>query len=206
MMTWKKIEIFKVGSFRSTLLEDLTVTAPANLHVIGCEYGGDNRITSTLSIWPPPFAPMRRDVMQPPRGEFDLWQHRPDVMIVYKFPAISHVLNAAPYDREGDRPHTALVPVRSTGQDLAAARGMATSTIFSCPRSAFVLLNSDEPDRQFVDELASIGPVAPAQFSFRETPLWKPLPPGPVTISDLARAEGEAMWKWLIDFIDIPSS
>ena len=202
MMRGTTIDIFKVGLFRSSLLEDLTMTAPANLRVAGCEYGGD-RITSTLHRSKPPHARMTRSVWQPGRGEFDLWDLGLDVLLVYRYPSPLYLLNAVSYEREEG--HCALVPLRSTGQDLEAARRIASSTIFSGSRSAFVLLNTEDPDRQHAEQLTSIGPVAPTQFSFRENPSWPPLPPGPVSISDVAFTEGMAMWKWLIDFLDIPS-
>jgi hypothetical protein len=91
-------------------------------------------------------------------------------------------------------------------RDLAAARKIAATTIFSSARCAFVLLDAGEPDDQYPEQFASLGPVAPIRLGLRETPVWIPLPAGPVTISDTAFKEGEAMWNWLLGFINIPAT
>ncbi len=47
--------------------------------------------------------------------------------------------------------------------------------------------------------------MASTKFGLREKePIWiEPLSNGPVTISDNAFIEGENIWKWLINFIDV---
>jgi hypothetical protein len=200
----KTIDIFRISSSRNSLLEDLTMTAPGDLTVAACELDGGGRITSWLYRSKPPHPPMRREIREPPRGQFDLWDLGLDVFIQYYYPHALVLLDVNSYDRGEGR--SALVPVRATTQDLVAARKIAATTIFSCSRCAFVLLGSGEADDQYPDKFAALGPVAPIQFGLRETPAWTPLAAGPVTISDMAFKEGEAMWRWLLEFINIPST
>jgi hypothetical protein len=199
----KTIDIFRISRVRDSLLEELTMTAPEDLFVVGCELDAVGRVISSLNRWGSPRGQMTRVLGNPPRGVFDLTDLGLDVLITYHYPHPLLLLDVMSYDHgEGN---SALIPVRDTTEDLAAARKIAATTIFSCSRCAFVLLGADEPDDQYREQFASLGPVAPIRFRPQETPAPALLPAGPVTISDMAFKEGEAMWKWLLGFINSPS-
>jgi hypothetical protein len=200
----KTIDIFRISHVRNSLLEDLTMTAPDDLSVVGCELDGRERITYWLSRSNPPNASMRREIREPPRGVFDLKDFGLGVFIQCRYPHPLFLLDVMAYDQFEGR--SALIPVRATAQDLVAARKIAATSMFACSRAALVMLNAGEPDDQYSEQFTALGPVAPTRFGFRETPPWPPLPAGPVTISDMASKEGEAMWSWLAGFINIPST
>lgn len=198
----KTIDIFRISHVRDSLLEELTMTAPGDLSVVGCELDGAGRVTSSLSRWGSSRGHITRVRENPPRGVFDLSDLGLDVIITYHYPHPLLLLDVISYDRGED--HSVLIPVRATTEDIVAARKIAATTIFSCPRCAFVLLDAGEPGDQYPEQFASLGPVAPIRFRPRETPAPARLPAGPVTISDMAFKEGEAMWNWLLGFINSP--
>jgi hypothetical protein len=101
----------------------------------------------------------------PPRGKFDLWDLGADILIRDQYPHALHLLDVLPYE---DEMRKGLIPVRTTEEDLIAAYKIAASRLLATGRCVFVLLKTGEPEEHYVKELASVGPVAPVLFSFRD--------------------------------------
>jgi hypothetical protein len=200
----KTIDIFRISRVRDSLLEELTMTAPEDLIVVGCELDAVGQVTSSLVRRGSPRGQMTRVLGNPPRGVFDLTDLGLDVLITYHYPHPLLLLDVMSHDH--GESYSALIPVRGTTEDLAAARKIAATTIFSCSRCAFVMVDAGKPDDQYPEQFASLGPVAPIRFRPQETAAPALLPAGPVTISDMAFKEGEAMWNWLLGFINSPSA
>jgi len=195
----KTIDIFRISHLRDSLLEDLTMTAPQDLRVAGCELDGAGRVAASLSR---SGRQMTRVLGNPPRGVFDLTDLGLDILITYHYPHPLLLLDVISYGQVGDQ--SALIPVRGTTADLAAACKIAATSIFSCPRCMFVMLDSNDPDDKYTEQFASLGPVAPVRFKVPVTPNLTPLHAGPVTISDMAFKNGEIVWTWLLGLINGP--
>ena len=200
-MTERKIiDVFQINTAQSSLVGDLTLTAPDHLRVTGCE-SREGRIIRTFNRRRGPPDLLIISNGNPPRGEFDLWDSGTDILIRDQYP---HALNLLDVVRYKDNMRTGLVPVRTTEQDLITARKVAASWLFAGDRCAFVLLKTDEPEDHYLNLLASIGPVAPVQLSFRSVQPWA-FEHQQVPACKTATAEGQAFWEWLPSFIGLSS-
>ncbi len=191
-----RIEVFQISAVRSSLVGDLTLTAPDELQVVGCEVQAGS-ITRTFNRLQGQRKLLIVSHGRPPRGEFDLWDFGTDVLICDQ-----HTPHRSEMRFERSENCRGLIPVRTSEEDLMAAHEIAASPLFESGRCAFVVLKTSDSQDRCLGTLASIGPVAPIQLSFRNV---EPFAVGTqrVRLSDQATAEGEALWEWLLTFISV---
>ena len=192
---YRSIEILKICPEPGSLLVDLTSIAPDHLNVFGIR-SFEGRIHTVLSRRQPLNASLVQTMRSPPRGEFDLWDVGADLVIREQLPHPLNLLNVKPYDPgEG----FALVPVKTTEQDLVAARRIASSTIFASGKAAFLVINETEPCSHRLDELALLGSVLPMRVNYREWTAHS----GPIAASAQSVTEAQAIWCWLRSVVDL---